>query len=138
MDETRQAHIDNLTARKAMLDAISARLTVMEQDQDAMTRILRGMRSPHGAADIEDEPCRDEAPGPWHYALGAQVRYTLHPTMPYRVIGRTMTQREDRDDTYQYILQPWVFRGQWMPDRPLMVYEAEITPWPTEETHATP
>lgn len=78
-------------------------------------------------------------PCPWRYAMGAKVRVlrpeTLHDdmrqwyAMPYRVIGRGVTELDGGGRRITYCVQPWDLTGTWMVDRPLTPLETEIAPW---------
>lgn len=87
------------------------------------------------------------APSPL-FPLDAQVRYrplvtskalAWQATEKWRVIGvQVLSMLCKPCDEISYYIQPWTLTGQWVAhDRPLHVYEGQLTPWKEESaTHA--
>jgi hypothetical protein len=71
---------------------------------------------------------------PWQYALDDHVAYHAYRDdqpnpEPYRVVGRSYTERAAMQPVVQYTLQPWELAGQWVVDRPVVVFSNHVTPW---------
>ena len=78
-------------------------------------------------------------PVPWQHALGAKVRYTpYHTGIPlpeaWRVVCRSYAEAEQMHPAVQYTIQPWALSGQYMQDRPLVVFAAQVSAY-TEDSH---